>query len=175
MVRTVSINDSSTVTTPYVYSILCYTNTLVVPSLGFVASLRIAAMDLDAEGELVKQLFSNSQSQSQAVLESQMWCERSASDSADNGFLQESGTPESHASSSPSQHCKTTSWWAPLIKQHVRESSTESLDQHEPLEARAVVSVCAGACSEAEVLAVAWTWTHHYHYETGGLEQGESI
>lgn len=99
------------------------------------------------ESELFEQLFSDA---------AQGICDELAADCARS----ESGTcgPESgdgsidSSSESPSQHRKTTCWWAPILKKHVEEHAWD------PLHMRPVslVSACAGSCAEAEVLRVTW-------------------
>ena len=96
----------------------------------------------DEEAELLQQLFLETQAaqDGNAVI-----CARSESGSTS------SHTPESQSSSTPSQHLKTTSLWAPLLKNHLRDHHVDP--ESEDVTPRVVVSACAGVCSEAEVLS----------------------
>ena len=50
--------------------------------------------------------------------------------------------------SPPSQHRRTTSWWAPVLKEHTRHIPCDD----ESLHSRTVISACTGCFAEAEVL-----------------------
>ena len=118
---------------------------IIVLLLNFTATP--PAMDLDSEAELVRQLFTNSQ----ASVASEPLCVESQPE-ADS---ESNNRPESQ-NSTPSQHLRTTSWWAPLIKNHLKEHIVEL--KKEDIAPRVVISACAGACSEAEVLRATGTF-----------------
>ena len=99
----------------------------------------------EEEAELLKQLFLETQGGNAAVI-----CARSESGSSSSQI------PGSQSSSTPSQHLKTTSWWAPLLKNHLRDHHVDP--ESEDITPRIVVSACAGACSEAEVLSATGLW-----------------
>ena len=54
---------------------------------------------------------------------------------------------ESSSASPPSQHMRTTTWWAPIIKQLLSEFQLEQ----ESLRPRTVLSACSGIFPEGEV------------------------
>ena len=100
------------------------------------------------DAALLQQLFSSTtltQEREMCCVRSETGCSSSQRNSADDSL-----------SSTPSQHLKTTSWWAPLIKDHVRDYVLDP--KSESTRPRTVVSACAGACSEAEVLKAAWPY-----------------
>lgn len=103
-------------------------------------------MDLDSEAELVRQLFTDSQ----ASVASEPLCVESQPEEGSES----DNSPESQ-NSTPSQHLRTTSWWAPVIKNHLKEHIVDP--KGEDVAPRVVISACAGACSEAEVLRATGT------------------
>ena len=54
----------------------------------------------------------------------------------------------SQESSTPSRHCRTTAWWAPLIKGHSKQYELTGESMHQ----RTLVSACSGCLPEAEVM-----------------------
>ena len=81
----------------------------------------------------------------------------------------ESETPKSPDSSDtppPSQHMKTTSWWAPLVKAHL---ANHTPTEPESLRERTIVSACSGVFPEAEVLkamAMSKILLNHYSIDS---------
>ena len=61
-------------------------------------------------------------------------------------------TETTEESSSPLQHRKTTSWWAPILKAHLVEHATDPVN----VKPVTLLSACAGSCAEAEVLKDTW-------------------
>lgn len=71
------------------------------------------------------------------------------SDVAAESSESEMKSPDSSVTPPPSQHVKTTSWWAPLVKAHL---ANHIPTQPESLRERTIVSACSGVFPEAEVL-----------------------
>lgn len=57
------------------------------------------------------------------------------------------------ASPPPATNFKTSSWWAQLLKQHVKDMGCPDPNP-EMIQTKSLVSVCSGICAEAEVLRV---------------------
>ncbi len=53
----------------------------------------------------------------------------------------------------PATNFKTSSWWAQLLKQHVKDMGCPDPNP-EMIRTKSLVSVCSGICAEAEVLRV---------------------
>ena len=116
-------------------------------------------MSESAESELFEQLFSSA---------AQGICDELAADCARSetgtcGHDSDGGSiGPSSSSESPSQHRRTTCWWAPLLKEHVQEHAWDPLNM-KPI---SLVSACAGSCAEAEVLRVSWWLLRGHQYMT---------
>ena len=62
----------------------------------------------------------------------------------------QSSSPDgSESSSLPSQHIRTTSWWAPLLKRHTENMAAPA---RESAHSRRILSACTGCFAEAETL-----------------------
>ena len=105
------------------------------------------------ETELFDQLLNASQeSISQHIAAD---CARSESDTADASHEDapvSNESPVTEESSSPLLHRKTTSWWAPILKQHLVEHAQDP-GNVKPV---TLLSACSGSCAEAEVLKDTW-------------------
>ena len=109
---------------------------------------------------MVHDLLDDVRDRQAAEMQSAAWAAQ-ASDSEHPSSIH--GSSEENFSP-PSQHCKTSSWWAPVVKHHLREcayhidnSSSSGLGAGR-LETmtKNVISACSGSCAEAEVLKVSW-------------------
>ena len=110
-------------------------------------------MDLTEETELFEQLLKASQ---EVAVDAHLSadCIRSDTDAASgsgiNNPAPDLSSEESPSSPSPCAHRNTTSWWAPVLKGHVKEHAKDPINV-KPI---TLVSACAGSCAEAEVLKV---------------------
>ena len=74
---------------------------------------------------------------------------------APSGTSAPDASSDESSSSPPTQHCKTTCWWAPILKQHVKENGVV-LHPEPGLAPRTLLSACSGSCAEAEVMKASW-------------------
>ena len=105
------------------------------------------------EQELFEQLLSVAETGAGGVSQiaaAQAQCAKSSSASLEEAeqATASPGLCSGVSSESPSQHKKTTSWWAPVVKEHVKHLAWDPVD-FKPV---TLLSACAGSCAEAEVL-----------------------
>ena len=88
------------------------------------------------------------------MLQEEADCDRSVTGAEDEDGDNSDPNSSSSASHTPSptQHVKTTCWWAPRLKAHL-SSHAHALDSmSENLHPRVLLSACSGSCAEAEAL-----------------------